>query len=82
MLYYETIHSESLGECMSTVWIRFGDKRDYPIVVNPGVLTEVGALAQKQVRGKTACLISHPRIYRWYGNPVESSEMTPEAREW
>ncbi|MCK5241839.1 3-dehydroquinate synthase [bacterium] len=58
---------------MSTVWIRFGDKRDYPIVVNPGVLTEVGALAQKQVRGKTACLISHPRIYRWYGNPVERS---------
>jgi 3-dehydroquinate synthase len=58
---------------MSTVWIRFGDKRDYPIVVEPGILTKVGVLAKKQVRGKTTCVISHPRIYRLYGKTVERS---------
>jgi len=56
---------------MPTVWIRFGDRRDYPIVVKPGALSFVGELAQKRVRGKTACLISHPRVHRLYGKQVE-----------
>ncbi|MBN1594898.1 3-dehydroquinate synthase [candidate division FCPU426 bacterium] len=58
---------------MPAVWIRFGDKRDYPIVVDPGVLAATGTLVKKRVQGKTACLVSHPRIHRLYGKIVEGS---------
>jgi 3-dehydroquinate synthase len=58
---------------MPTVKISFGSKRDYPLVIQPGALTLVGKLVRKQVQGKTACVISHPRIYRLYGRPVEQS---------
>ncbi|MCD4813394.1 3-dehydroquinate synthase [bacterium] len=57
------------------VWIRFNDNsnRDYPIVVNPGTLKEVGVLTHKQVKGSHACIISHPRIFKLYGARVVRS---------
>ncbi len=58
---------------MSTVWVRFGDARDYPIMVEPGNLKLLGSLARTRIRGKTAFLISHARIYRLYGRTAEKS---------
>ncbi len=58
---------------MSTVWVRFGDARDYPIMIEPGNLKLLGNLVRPRVRGKTACLISHARINRLYGQTAESS---------
>ena len=58
---------------MSTVWVRFGDSRDYPIRVEPGNLKLLGSLARPRVKGKTACLITHARINRLYGRIAETS---------
>jgi len=58
---------------MPTTWVRFGDHRDYPIVIRAGVLRELGPLARQRVSSTTACLISHPRVYRHYGRSAERS---------
>lgn len=61
---------------MSTVRVRFGDNRDYPIVIKPGALQQIGPLARRQTTAKTVCLISHPRILRLYGAAVVRSLKT------
>ncbi len=58
---------------MAQVWVRFGDHRDYPIVVKPGALKTVGHLARRRTPARVACLVSHPRIHRLYGRTVERS---------
>lgn len=51
---------------MPTVWVRL-DRREYPIVVQPGVLSRVGLWARRRLAGDTVCLITHPRLQRLYG---------------
>lgn len=58
---------------MSTVMVHLGDHRDYPIVVKPGAIKEVGHLVKGRVRGKQAFVLTHARIRRLYGRPVEQS---------
>jgi 3-dehydroquinate synthase len=58
---------------MPTIWVRFGDGRDYPIIIEPGILEKTGDLVQPRVRSHTLVLLSHPRIFRLYGPPVMAS---------
>ncbi|MEW6517258.1 MAG: 3-dehydroquinate synthase [candidate division FCPU426 bacterium] len=58
---------------MPTVWVRFGDRRDYPIRVQPGALSRTGAWMRQRVAGRTACLITHPALQRLYGLRVSAS---------
>jgi len=57
---------------MPTVWVRL-DRRDYPIVVQPGVLTRTGQWARRRLSGDTVCLITHPSLQRLYGNRVSAA---------
>lgn len=58
---------------MPTVWIRLGGRRDYPLVVQPGVLSRAGAWARRRLAGDTVCLITHPTLQRLYGLRVSAS---------
>lgn len=58
---------------MPPLWIRFGDHRDYPIHIQPGILQQLGRLAAERVAGRNACLITHPRLFRLYGAKAAAS---------
>ncbi len=60
---------------MPKLMVRFGDQRDYPIIIQPGIIKNIGPQIKARVRGKQAFVISHPRIKRLYGQPVEKSLM-------
>jgi 3-dehydroquinate synthase len=47
--------------------VQLGGQRNYPIVIQPGGLDQLGAWAQKRVAGRTAFIITHPRLFRLYG---------------
>jgi 3-dehydroquinate synthase len=58
---------------MPTVWVRLGGQRDYPIVVQPGVLSHAGEWARRRLAGDTVCLITHPTLQRRFGLRVAAS---------
>jgi len=58
---------------MPTVWVRLPDRRGYPVIIRSGSLSQLGILARNRVRGKTACLITHPRLQKLYGQQASSS---------
>jgi 3-dehydroquinate synthase len=58
---------------MPALWVRFGDGRDYPLVIEPGGIARVGAWARRRTAGRTAFIITHPRIDRLYGGTVRRS---------
>jgi 3-dehydroquinate synthase len=55
---------------MPRVWIRFPDHRDYPIVIEPGVLPSAGAWARRRVAGRQAVILTHPRLLNLFGAGV------------
>jgi 3-dehydroquinate synthase len=61
---------------MPTVWVRFRDHRDYPIVIAPGVLRSSGPWARRRTRGRTAFILTHPRLQGLFGPGVVKSFQT------
>ena len=55
---------------MPTVWVRFHDNRDYPIVIEPGLLPSAGTWARRRVSGRRAFILTHPRLQRLFGATV------------
>ncbi len=58
---------------MPTVWVRLDDRRSYPIVIRAGVLADLGRLVRQRNAGRTACLVTHPRLNRLYGRAAARS---------
>ncbi|NTV51849.1 MAG: 3-dehydroquinate synthase [Candidatus Firestonebacteria bacterium] len=58
---------------MPQVWVRFHDQRDYPIIIEPGILPSVGAWARRRTTGRTALIVTHPRLLRLFGPAVKGS---------
>lgn len=58
---------------MSTVRVQLDGKRGYPVYIENGGLERLGEWAAARVRGRAACLITHPRIFRAHGARAAAS---------
>jgi 3-dehydroquinate synthase len=58
---------------MPSVWVRFSDQRDYPIIIEPGVLSGAGTWLRRRVAGRRVFILTHPRLQRLFGAGVVRS---------